>query len=51
MKVGKDVLSDTFRKRSPFLVLRVNGTVAAPWREDLNFLNCPERGCVKCEKK
>jgi hypothetical protein len=51
MKVGKDVLSDTFRKKSPFLVLRVNGTVADPWSEDLNFLNCPERGCEKCERE
>jgi hypothetical protein len=49
MKVGKDVLSSTFRRKSPFLIFRVNGAVPDPWGESLDFLNCPERGCKRCE--
>jgi hypothetical protein len=48
MKVGKDVVSDTFRKRSPFVVFRVNGSTADPWSESRDFLNCQERGCDLC---
>jgi hypothetical protein len=48
MKVGKDVVSDTFRKKSPFIVFRVNGTTEDPWGESLNFLICPERGYERC---
>jgi hypothetical protein len=49
LSVGKDVLSDTFRKRQAFLVLRVNGTLASPWSESLSRLNCVNRGCEFCE--
>jgi hypothetical protein len=48
MIVGKDMLSGTFKKKSPFLIVRVNGTDEAPWEENLNFLNCQFRGCSVC---
>jgi hypothetical protein len=51
MKVGPDVVSDTFRKKSPFLVFRINGTMDDPWAESFDFLNCPSRGCGSCVRK
>jgi hypothetical protein len=46
--VGDEVISDTFRKRQPFLVMRVNGRRKNAWKENLDFLGCVERGCEFC---
>jgi hypothetical protein len=47
--VGREVTSDTFKKRQPFLIMRVNGEVADPWEENVDFLACVMRGCVECD--
>jgi hypothetical protein len=46
--VGEDVISNTFRKRQPFLLMRVNGKRKRAWKENLDFLACIERGCENC---
>jgi hypothetical protein len=49
LEVGPDVISPTFKKRQPFLVLRINATVPSPCEIGKGFLNCVSRGCVDCE--
>jgi hypothetical protein len=48
--VGPEVVSNTFRRRQNFLVLRVNGERGFPWEENKQFLGCVSRGCSLCDK-
>jgi hypothetical protein len=47
--VGPEVVSETFRRRQSFLVLRMNGSTASPWEENDQFLGCISRGCTLCD--
>jgi hypothetical protein len=49
MVVGPDVLSKTFRRKSPFLCIRIDGSISEPWEEGVCFVNCLTRGCSLCK--
>jgi hypothetical protein len=48
LNVGPEVISNTFRKRQPFVCLRFNGECERAEEENLEFLCCVNRGCDKC---
>jgi hypothetical protein len=49
MVVGPDVLSKTFKRKSPFLCIRFDGLISEPWAEGRDFVNCLSRGCAICK--